>query len=457
MPSIRDRIDTVVYVMMENRSFDHMLGHLSYDRILPEADGLVPPVRQEAYENLMGGDTYYPFKHRVDNRLGFDLPHEWQEVAAQLAYSKVTKRHTMSGFVESFVKHARLTDPGYDPGARPDPLGFFPERLVPIHSFLAQNFTVCDRWFCPLPAATQPNKTFALCGFTPYHENQTLISVDTILLDWLERRQVRWRVYHDGLSFFALYPRAWRHVLSSRFRDIEFLLHDCLDEADATFPQVIIVEPSYESAPHIGPDQPNDNHAPLPVGFGEEFLRRVYEAVSANADRWRRTVLIVSYDEHGGFWDHVPPLRIPYTTTGTPPHTFETTGVRVPALIVSPLVEPGSVCHKPMDHSAPLQLLGELFGHQGKYSRPVTERAAQGLASVADALTRQVPRDDRPAAPSVAIQAGATLETRLAPQDPMQTAFETAALQLLEKEPAGTAAKYPEVVHWKHAKDRAEG
>ncbi|HZD04926.1 MAG TPA: alkaline phosphatase family protein, partial [Longimicrobiales bacterium] len=359
MPDVPALVDTVVYVMMENRSFDHMLGHLSYDGFLPEVDGLERPLTREAYENLFQGDAYYPFKRRHDNRLALDLPHDREEVERQLARSPVTGRYTMAGFVESYVRHARRTVPDFDPGARADPMGFFPERLVPVTSFLARNFAVCDRWFCSIPTATEPNKTVALCGSTPIAANTLLIHVEDIVLDWLTRHGVRWRVYHDGLSFFSLYPRVWDEVLSHRFRDFEYLFRDFREEPAATFPSVIFVEPSYESAPHIGPDQPNDNHAPLPVGFGEEFLRRVYEAVTSNPARWARTVLLVTYDEHGGFWDHVPPLPLPYRTTGTEPVDFACTGPRVPALVVSPLVDAGSVCRVAMDHTAPLQLLGE--------------------------------------------------------------------------------------------------
>lgn len=358
----------------------------------------------------------------------------------------------MTGFVEAY---AALTNS--EPVQQADPMGFFASTTVPITSFLARNFCVCDQWHAPLPSSTQPNRTIAFCGSSEIFDTSSgprLISCDDILFDWLERAHIRWRVYHDGLSFFALYPRAWPYVLSDRFRDFEYYFHDMLTEPIETGPQVIIVEPSYNDGPHIGPDHPNDNHPPLAIGWGEDFLRRVYEAAVTNPNRWRKTALIHYYDEHGGFYDHVPPPDIGYQTNGNPSHTFKSLGVRIPNIIVSPYVDRGSVCHDLFDHTSVLQFLAEVFTPGTPYSREVEERKAKGIKSISVALG-DAPRADIPAAPSQQIRVESALggAVRVRPANDLQASFELAAEKLMTAYPDASAKKYPDLFQWKAAVD----
>lgn len=191
--------------------------------------------------------------------------------------------------------------------------------------------------------------------------------------------QVRWRVYHDGFPFFALYDRLLPLVLGDKFKKYEHLHADWLNAPDPeNDPQVIIIEPCYEDAPHLGGKQPNDNHAPLAVGWGEDFLRRTYQALTSNPARWANTLFVVYYDEHGGFFDHVPPAPVTDTTIGGYPFDFATTGPRIPWLVISPFVAPGSVCSQLLDHTSVLQLLAEKFTPGTAYSPRVTSRAWAG-------------------------------------------------------------------------------
>ncbi len=458
MAHLLDNIDTIVLVMFENRSFDHFLGHLSYDKLQPEVDGLVSPLSQESYENLFQGTAYKPFRIPKDINLEADLPHELDAVETQLARSSVTGQFTMSGFVEAYA-----TATGSNPNPQADPMGFFSEKQVPISSFLAQHFCVCDRWFCPLPSSTQPNRTMAFCGESAIHTTKTqAISAKNNIFDWLTANGVRWRDYHDGLSFFALYPSLWHHMLGKNFRDYEFLFSDRLHEDEATAPQVIVVEPSYQDAPHLGSDQPNDNHAPLAIGWGEEFLRRTYEAISANVARWEKTLMVVYYDEHGGFFDHVPPPPVVYTTTGNNPHRFTSMGPRVPALLISPFVQPGSVCHDLFDHTSVLQLLAEKFTPGQPYSASVAARSQQnpGPQSLSVALTNAVPFLP-PHAPAGQISVTSALGDSIAiapsPTQTMAQSFELATQDLLKQQHNGMMAKYPELFQWRDAVAKARG
>ncbi|WP_426672061.1 alkaline phosphatase family protein [Mucilaginibacter sp. McL0603] len=447
-------IKTVILVMFENRSFDHMLGHLSLQGIQPDADGLVNPLSQ--YANVYQGDPYPPFPMPGDTQLDFDVPHEYPYVAAQLHRSPVNGQLLMDGFVEAYADYDKVV-----PNPQPDPMGYFTADQVPVTSFLAQKFAPCDRWFCPLPTSTQPNRTVAFCGKSAIYKTGLQIIPDTDnIFDWLDRQPVpvSWRVYHDGFSFFALYPGLWGKVLGDNFRDYEELFRDMQEGTDV--PQVIIVEPSYEDAPHIGPDHPNDNHAPLAIGWGEDFLRRTYQAATVNPELWKQTLMVVYYDEHGGFYDHVaPPAFNNARDNASPPDAppFSTLGPRIPGILVSPWVDPGKVIHDRYDHTSVLQLLGELFNPDKAYSDAVTYRSENGIASISSALTDTPSSIPAPPAPSGAINVKSALGDNIPtpPVSPMGQAFEQAAVDMMSQQPEGVKDKYPELYQWKAAVDQA--
>ena len=448
--TLADRVSTVVLVMMENRSFDHMLGHLTYDNLVTDINGLERDLTK--YNNPYQGGRYIPYP-MPGGPLPYDLPHEYNQVPTELAWSPVREQFDMTGFVEAYVEMN-----GGNPIEQVPPMGFFRAQDVPITSFLAQQFRTCDAWHCPLPTSTQPNRTMAFCGSSPIFDTSSgarLIEPDDVLFEWLDRvPNLRWRVYHDGLSFFALYPRAWRYVLSDHFRDFENYFYDMQTEPLDTGPQVIIVEPSYNDGPHIGPDHPNDNHPPLAIGWGEDFLRRVYQAATVNRERWAKTVLVYYYDEHGGFHDHVPPPMIPYDTRGNPSFAFKNLGPRVPAVIVSPLVSAGSVSHRSFDHTSVLQLLAELFTPGRPYSTEVHDRRRAGIESVSAALDDTV-RPNIPEVPPEPIPVASALGSAIAvaPANSLQASFDLAASELIAAYPTETAKKYPELWHWKSAVD----
>jgi len=453
MSSLADKISTVVIVMMENRSFDHMLGHLKYEGLMPDVDGLDKDLAK--YQNLYKGGIYLPFAAQ-DHTLASDVPHEFDYVDIQLAKSNVTGNFSMNGFVEAYAKFTNT-----EPVQQPDSMAFFKAQTVPITNFLARNFTVCDRWHASLPTSTQPNRTMAFCGSSHIFNTSTgprLITSDDPLFDWLDSAKVRWRVYHDGLSFFSLYTSAWKHLFTDKFRDFENYFHDMQVEPIDSGPQLIIVEPSYNDAPHIGPDHPNDNHPPLAIGWGEDFIRRVYQAATVDPIRWSKTMLIHYYDEHGGFYDHVPPPPIPYETRGNPSHQFGSLGVRVPGIIASPYVQTGSVCHELFDHSSVLQLLAELFTPGKPYSAEVDQRRRQGINSLSSVLIDK-PRTEVPKVPSqpIPVQSELGAGVRLRPANDLQASFELAVKRLKEADPIGFGKKYPDLFQWKAAVDEERG
>jgi phospholipase C len=450
MASILNKVKTVVLLMFENRSFDHMLGHLSYEKINNQADGLRAPLSN--FNNIYKGDTYNAFAMKGDSQLPFDLPHEYNDVTKQMARSGVTGKFTMSGFVKSYAETTALT-----PNPQCQPMGFFKSAQVSMSSFLASRFCTCDRWFAPIPTSTQPNRNMAFFGDTKNHLTRTgLINMDTSIFEWMTKAGIRWRVYHDGLSFFVLYPKLWPLVFGQNFRKYEQLASDILHEPEETAPQVIIVEPSYQDAPHIGADRPNDNHAPLAIGWGEEFLRNTYRALIANEKKWAGTVMVTYYDEHGGFYDHVPPPNIAYQTRSNPPYPFSSLGPRVPAIIASPLVKPGSVCHAQFDHTSVLSFLSEKFAPGKPMTDTVSKRHQQGIASLSEALNNEIPwSPPQPPTTPIIVQTSLGRSIQTAPESEVAKSFEVAANEIIQQRLEDTKRVYPELFLWKEAVSKA--
>jgi len=442
MPAL-DQIATIVIVMMENRSFDHVLGHLR----MPEhgnrldIDGLVDPTENVAYTNFLGSEGFQPF-HRADAPLPHDLPHARDRVAVQLA--RQNGIYTMSGFVEAYVG---------DTGSvvqDPPPLGFLTPDDVPMSHFLASEYAVCHRWFAPLPTDTQPNRCVAFSGSTLVDDTKLRIipvTAGQLLFDWLSARGISWRVYYAGLSSFALFGRV-DLLLGPHFRSLSELPRDVAQEALADVPQVILVEPEYGDSPVHWSQAPNDNHPPLPIGPGERFLRDVYTALSSNPARWRRTLLIVTHDEHGGFFDHHEPFALPTPVAPGAEFSrpFESTGPRVPALVVSPLVARGRVFDGVLDHTSILQLIAERFTGNPDYNDEVRRRRLGGIGSLSAVLEDRPRADIPPPPPAPSTQALPAVAVAPAVSE-NQKAFAAAGRQLLAANRDLALRRFPELAH----------
>ncbi|WPB78102.1 alkaline phosphatase family protein [Archangium violaceum] len=448
-----DEIQTIVILMMENRSFDHMLGHLSMEGLMPEVEGLKKrPDQEPGYGNFFDKEFYFPFLIEDEETLVFrDPPHDRRRVQMQLARSSSGRKFLMSGFVEAYVDYTQDRVEKFSP-----PMGYFNSNGAWMTSFLARQYCVCDHWFTPLPADTQPNRSMAFTGLTLIDETRSaLIPYRDHVFDWLTNRDIRWRVYHDGPPFFLLFGR-FGELVGGRFQPISELAHDIQTEAPDRAPQVIFIEPRYFD--FFWSDQPpNCNHPPARVCNGELFLHRVYTALTSNPEKWARTLLIITYDEHGGFFDHVQPLRVKSPPPPSPPSLppekrarytqgFETTGPRVPGLLISPWVQPGKAFKGNLDHTSMLQLLAEKFGSgPDDYSASVNDRRAQEIRSLSEALADSPAVRPIPTQPPRSCPPMPSMKRK--PQSPNERAFQQAALELLDKEgPMQVGKKYPDLI-----------
>jgi phospholipase C len=257
-------------------------------------------------------------------------------------------------------------------------MGYYTADALPVYDFFAKNFTVCDSWFAPLPTGTQPNRLMAMAGESAISDNVSgFLPEQSLAYDWLTTHGASWCVYQSGgfFPFFSLMPKWLPEIVTSlalplegsggRFRRYSRFKADWTNSSN--LPRVIFIEPEYTDGPHR---VPNDDHPPTGVAPGQAFLADIYQTISATA-RWNETLMIVTYDEHGGFFDHVSPLDISTDVAG---YQFQTTGLRVPAFLISPYVVPGGVFSGDLDHTSILQLLADKFNAGGTYSAPVSAR-----------------------------------------------------------------------------------
>ena len=384
-------IGTIFVTMMENRSFDHLLGYLALEG--HGVDGIrSDPAWESKVANVYKKLKPFPPFELTDpyHKLEADPPHSRDDIRTQLG-PETAGVHAMNGFVTSYA-NAKDAKP-IVAASKPPVMGWFRGANAPVTDFLARNFAICDRWHAALPAGTQPNRLMAMSGTTRIDTNKVPLPSQPLVYDWLTRRGVRWRVYHAGIPFFALMLDRIDDILSGRFRPFSHFEADVMREPPDVFPQVVFIEPVYSDAPHLGPAC--DDHAPAGIKAGQGFLLQTYRALTRSPTLWNQSVMVVTYDEHGGFFDHLSPPAVRTAPPGdafwnTP---FETLGVRVPAFVVSPFVKPGSVHHGLMDHTSILKFIGERFGNGRGYSAEVDARP---VGSVGDLLidpgaTRKAP------------------------------------------------------------------
>jgi phospholipase C len=401
-------IDTIVVVIMENRSFDHVMGYLASASAVPPMP--VEGVRddsawQSRWTNQCQGKAYPLHPLAADVQTIDDPPHEEKTIAVQINTPTSSGSPRMGGFVDSYFMQK---NPPPDPSLV---MGYYRKDAVPIFDFFARNFAICDHWFAALPTGTQANRLMAMSGESGIVDNAPVfLPEQDLVYDWLSTHGVSWCAYQSGdfLPFFSLMPKWLPEITTSltlsdfggrgRFRRYsKFRGHWTANDA---MPSVIFIEPEYTDGPHT---DPNDDHPPTGVAKGQAFLANIYTTLISNPDRWKKTMMIVTYDEHGGFFDHVTPLPIPTSVAG---FQFTTTGVRVPAFVISPQVEAGVVFSGHLDHTSILQLLADRFNPAQDYSAAVGARQPQ-LVRLATILPDKLPA--RPPAPPVPSATGAEM------------------------------------------------
>lgn len=459
-------IEHVVVLCLENRSFDHMLGFIDHPD--PRFDGLL---RGGPHDNAgWDGGPRVPATPQAKRVLPVGPDHSHDSVMAQLGLLRADggPHRPNDGFVVSYERKARGLAPTRFGGllgpllnwrqkrsqvAAPTAPGRGPLVMlcqspgqVPVLSRLALDFAVCHRWFCSVPGETWPNRNY-LHAATSAGETDIEIRAYTnrTIFELLEDHGASWRIYHDDTPQVWAFPALWdtpeRH--KNWYPSTRFAEH----VAAGDLPSYSFIEPNHHPPLHTLDYEPVPGHpevsdsqhpennlvsnaaydtsdpaADTDFARAEGLIATIYEALRANPELFARTLLLITYDEHGGLYDHrPPPERVPAPAGGRgltgsilhllwhrKAHRFDFTklGPRVPAILVSPLIEPGTLVDTDHDHASVPATLRALFAPQ---ARPLTRRDAWA-PPFHQIATRTVPRTDLPdlsayipaAAPAVA-------------------------------------------------------
>jgi phospholipase C len=370
-------ITTYVFLMLENRSYDHVMGARSWKEGKPGdglSDGITNP---DANGNPVA--LYEPQSTAEAMCISNDPPHGWTTSRQQWQHPDVT------GPNQGFVKvHQQAGHPGAI-----EPMQYLTRKQQPITWALADAYTSCDRWFSSILGPTLPNRAYFLAGtsagfrsndpiYNPTRDDGSSrppLDVDTIF-HRLRDKDIDWRSYYGNLPVISA---ANSRLAPARQFDTEYLQAHVkpfgdseysegrffIDAAAGTLPPVVYIEPAFYV---------NDDHPPSHPILAQALIASVYTAL-ANSPQWKNVMLVITYDEHGGFYDHVEPPtlppehddtkdRFPYDDDGTPnttPGQFDQLGFRVPTIVIGPYVKQGHVSSVQYDHTSTLKQLQQAF------------------------------------------------------------------------------------------------
>ncbi|WP_428486599.1 alkaline phosphatase family protein [Rhodopila sp.] len=370
-------IEHIVVLMMENCGFDRMLGWMgATDR---GVDGIDPLHPRSNPDRIDGGLVLQA--ETTTRNVERDPLHYLPNSLAQLDGG------TNQGFVNDYV----MNHPNSTPEQRREIMAYYPRGFLPALHCLAENFVVFDHWFASLPGPTWMNRLFAHTGTSlgSVAEPGSLFSSDLhlynerTLYDELTDADVSWRIYFGDVPQSLVLTHQYHHL--GNYRAFK---HWNADIAAGTLPAYTFIEPTY-----FGPYQ-NDQHPPHDVMRGDALIAQVYNALRGNQALFEKTLLIVLYDEHGGFFDHVPPPATIAPDDHTEHFGFDRLGFRVPAIFVSPWLDPG-VVKAVHDHTSLLRMAAEKWPGV----TPLGRRAKQANDPLAELHWRQSPRADLPEAP----------------------------------------------------------
>lgn len=440
-----NRIEHIVVLMMENRSFDHMFGALSIPQGLTDAYG--NPLGGEGRTDVRGltgnemnvdldGNPHYPHRMTKEEYVMGDIAHEWEDCHRQAQWDP-NGEWANDGFVR---RHHEDFNKPYDPdhddpsfcatykyfgnqvGCPPvhAPMGVFTREELPVYYDLADNFTLCDMWFSSVLGPTWPNRFYSHAGTAGGNKsNSPMLGKRTIWEQMRNDPELLDRASKFGspicANFYCDLPLAPTvgegNILGSELGDgmfggilepfwkkgssfFEGLTTNSFEEyvAEDKLPFFSMIDPGYAGG--------YDDHPPSDVGLGQAFVSLIYNMLAAHPKVWAKTLFIVTYDEHGSFYDHVVPPGPGATYNGKPmSHTydedpdFRQMGIRVPALVIGPHARKGYVSRLPYEHCSILRTATDRWNLSEGY---LNDRVANA-ESLLDCLDGNVNKTNTPA------------------------------------------------------------
>jgi phospholipase C len=345
----------IVVLMMENRSFDHMLGGLKQED--PRIDGLTGT---ETNPDTTGASISVQPLAEFQSQLDPDPGHHFPDVNTQLFYNAPngSTTPTMNGFIQAYYQKRR------DVNHSQKIMYYFAPEKLPVLTTLAKEYAVFNRWFSSIPGPTIPNRAFAHFGTSFGKVDMSIFYLGEKYLSIYERmlqagRTAKIYYYDPQSSTIAL-----TFLLKSQpklFGTYDQFVADC---KAGNLPDYSFIEPNFsDHDTSAGEAIASDQHPDHNVQAGELFIATVYNAIRANAALWQSTALLIVYDEHGGIYDHVPPPACTPddSTDQATGFAFDRLGVRVPAVLISPWIPKGTVI-SPLNASGGIDQL-RVFEH----------------------------------------------------------------------------------------------
>lgn len=398
-------VEHVVVLMLENRSFDHMLGFLYADSGNKSPSG-------QAFEGLTGSESnpdannkpvkVFQIKKTDKNAYfmpGSDPGEGYEATNSQLfgnTNAPTPPVATNQGFVTDFAytlgwqSKSSSWSKSILPGTVPNNImGCYTPETLPVLSALARGYAVCDHWYASAPTETFPNRAFANAATSQGHMNDNTKSFTVqSIFGLMSAHDVSWMIY--GYDSPPLTRENFPDTIAAAAAHFGLFKDFQASAAAGTLPAYAFVEPEWGTAG-------NSQHPNYDVALGEQLIHDVYYALR-NGKAWNQTLLVVTYDEHGGCYDHVAPPQgatPPDDSVGEYGFDFKRFGVRVPTILISPLVAPGSVFRVP-DDSVPLDHTSILKTLEKRWGLPALTARDAAAPDFGDALTLANPRTDDP-------------------------------------------------------------
>ena len=397
-------VNHIVVLMLENRSFDHMLGFLY------SSSGNVSPLGQP-FEGLSGQESnpdatgawvpVFAIDASQPNAYfmpGADPGEGYAATNSQLFGNTAAPTPpvaTNDGFVSDFAYtlgwEAKEKWSILGGTTANDIMGMFTPATLPVLSGLASGFAVCDHWFCSVPTETLPNRAFVCAGTSQGHmDDKTKTYTSPSIFGLLSANGLSWTIY--GYDEPPLTRQDFPDTTNADESHFGLFTDFQAAAANGSLAAYTFLEPDWSASG-------NSQHPNYNVAAGEQLIHDVYYALR-NGPAWNQTLLIITYDEHGGCYDHVPPPMgavPPDNSAGEYGFDFTRFGPRVPTVLVSPLIPAGTVFRvppgaMPFDHTSILKTVEVRWN-----LTPLTARDAAAI-DVGGVLTLPLPRTDDPLA-----------------------------------------------------------
>jgi phospholipase C len=348
----RSGIEHVVVVTMENRSFDHFLGWLTGAN--GQQSGL-------SYSDSAGGS--HPTYHLTDYQgcSFLDPGHTYSDGRVQFN----------GGAANGWLLNGSNSLSG-TPNQANDlfAIGYYQQPDLAFLGSAAPAWTTCDNYFAAMMAETRPNRIYMHAAQTDRLDNSSFISGLPTIWDRLADHGQTGRYYYSDVSFLDLWGTKYAGIVHS----VGTFIDDC---AAGTLPNVAFVDPKFLGE---GSGTSEDDHPHADIRNGEVFLNQIYQAVTSSPN-WKHTVLIITFDEWGGFFDHVaPPLAPIPAASAAAGDTDGRLGFRVPCIVISPMARRATVNHEQFDHTSILRMI------EWRWSLPALSNRDVAANNLADAL-----------------------------------------------------------------------